>query len=273
MRPQPDRVIATRPVRPAFERAEKRLWFRDDRFGTAFFNAYLLLLCDEFEFVAIVRRYLADVSDPALKAQLKGWLGQEAAHGVQHRKACVHLDRVGLRYRGYHKVLSFVVFRVLFALMSRRLRIAVIAALEHLNTMLGEMCLRKVDYFGDSDAELSLLLRWHFAEEIEHRAVIHDVAEALRVGYVMRVLAGGLAYLLYTGILMATTVWLLLQNFDWCRPSTYWRLLRFAFVDERFVQYSLAYARDYLAPSFHPLGRDCDRYAAPVFAQIASPRH
>lgn len=272
MRPEPDRLIATRQVRPDFGRPQARLWFAGDRFRTALYNAYLLLLCDEFEFVAIVRDYLHDVQDPALKAQLKGWLGQEAAHGVQHRKSCAYLDRVGLRYRLYHRIENYLIFHVLFRLMSRRFRIAVVAALEHINTMLGEMCLRDPHYFDRADPDLALLLRWHYAEEIEHRAVIHDVAEALGVGYTMRVLAGALALPLYAGVLLLTTLWFLLQHRDWCRPSTYLGLLRFSFRDERFVGYCLAYARDYLARDFHPLKRDSDRYAAPVFEHLSPAR-
>jgi len=268
MRLPSDRVISTRPVRPRFEKAQARLWFRGDRFRTALFNAYLLLLCDEFEFVDIVRGYLPDVRDARLKDQLKGWLGQEASHGVQHRKACGYLDRMRLRYRGFHKVENFLIFKMLCPLLGRKFRIALIAALEHINTMIGEMCLRRPDYFTGADAELGLLLKWHFAEEIEHRAVIHDVAQAVGVGYVTRLLAGAAAFGLYTWVWFFTAAWFAMQSCDAFRPSTYLQMLRFFFVEERFSQISLAYARDYLSPRFHPLDRDSDRFAEPVFRHL-----
>ncbi|ABC36172.1 metal-dependent hydrolase [Burkholderia thailandensis] len=272
MRPQPDRVIPVRRVRPRFDDVEGRLWFGGDRFRTALFNAYTMLLCDEFEFVAIARDYLPAIRDEHLRRQLKSWLGQEAAHGVQHRKACDYLDRVGLRYRGFHKVENFLVFRFLFPLLGRKLRIALIAALEHINTLMGEMCLRRPDYFARANRELGLLLSWHFAEEIEHRAVIHDVADAAGVGYVTRITVGAFAFALYSGVLFATTFWFAAQSSDLLRPSTYVQWFRFMFVDERFAQFMLAYARAYLSPHFHPLKRDSDHFAEAVFRRLAPAR-
>lgn len=272
MRPQPDRVISVRRVRPRFETVDRRLWFGGDRFRTALFNAYTMLLCDEFEFVAIVRNYLPAIRDEQLRKQLKSWLGQEASHGVQHRHACAYLDRIRLRYRGYYKIENFVIFRFLFPLLGWKLRIGLIAALEHFNTLMGEMCLRRSDYFAKADSELGLLLSWHFAEEIEHRAVIHDIAEAVGVGYFTRIATGLLAFALYTGVLFTTAFWFAAQSSDLLRPSTYVQMFRFMFVEERFAQFVLAYARDYLSPRFHPLKRDSDRFAEAVFQRLVPAR-
>ncbi len=260
-RPEPERVVLVRRVRPQFEKVELRLWFRGDRFRTALFNAYTMLLGDEFEFVAIMRRYLPAVQEESLRLQLKGWLGQEAAHGVQHRNAYDYLDRMRLRYRSYHAVENFVYFHALFPILGARQRVALVAGLEHFNTLIGEMCLRPADYFAGADPELSLLLTWHFAEEIEHRAVVHDVAQELEVGYFTRVLTGVLAFVLYSSTLLVTAFWFAFQTGDVLRLSTYRTLYRFLFVEERFVFLFCAYAREYLSPRFHPLNRRTDAYA------------
>jgi predicted metal-dependent hydrolase len=272
MRLQPDRVISVRQVRPRFESVKDRLWFRGDRFRTAIFNAYTLLLCDEFEFVSIVRKYLPDIQDEKLREQLKSWLGQEASHGVQHRKARICLDTARLRYHGYHKIENFLIFRLLFPCLGTKVRIGLVAALEHFNTLIGEMCLHKAEYFSDVNNELGLLLSWHFAEEIEHRAVIHDVSQAIGVGYFTRVATGFLAFILYTGVLFTTAFWFALQSFDLLRPSTYFQLFRFVFIDERFAQFFFSYAYEYLSPRFHPLKRDSDCYSEPVFKRLAAER-
>ncbi|TWC59651.1 MULTISPECIES: metal-dependent hydrolase [unclassified Burkholderia] len=272
MRPQPDRPIPVRRVRPRFDVVGGRLWFGGDRFRTALFNAYTMLLCDEFEFVAIVRAYLPTVRDEALRRQLKAWLAQESSHGVQHRRAWDYLDRAGYRFRAYHKIENLLIFRFLFRLLGRKARIALIAALEHFNTLMGEMCLRRPDYFARVDHELGLLLSWHFAEEIEHRAVIHDTAQAVGVGYLTRIVTGAMAFALYAGVLLATTFWFAAQSSDLLRPSTYVQMFRFMFVDERFVQFVLAYARDYLSPRFHPLSRDTDHFAEAVLRGLATVR-
>ena len=267
--PDADRVIPVRQVRPRFGAVPDRLWFGGNRFRTAFFNAYLMLLCEESEFVSIVRKYLPALPDGTLRQQLKSWLGQEASHGVQHRKACLCLDRMRLRYRAYQRIVSFITFRMLFPILSKRFRISLVAGLEHFNTMIGEMCLSRPDYFANVDPELALLLRWHFAEEIEHRAVMHDVAEKTGVGYLVRILAGIVAFILYTGILFVTACWFAMQSLDLLRPSSYGQMARFLLVDERFVQFSLSYLRAYLAPRFHPLQRASDRFSEPVFQGLA----
>lgn len=272
MRLQPDRVISVRQVRPQFETVEDRLWFGSDRFRTAVFNAYTVLLCDEFEFVTIVRNFLPEIRDDKLRSQLKSWLGQEASHGMEHKKACACLYRVLPRYRGIHNVMSFLIFRLLFPLLSRKLRIGLVAALEHFNTMISEMCLCQPDYFANANKELSLLLSWHFAEEIEHRAVIHDVSQAMGVGYFSRIGTGIFAFALYTGALFTTAFWFAVQSLDIVRPSTYYQMFRFIFVDERFAQFFLLYAREYLSPRFHPLNRDSDRFSDPVFQRLAATR-
>lgn len=269
-RPHPHKPIVVRRVRPQFDAVEDRVWFAGNQFRTAVFNAYTLLLCEEFELVAIAGRYLPQITDEPLKKQLKAWLAQEASHGVQHRKACSYLDRMSLRYRGYQKIENFLAFRIIFPLLSKKFRIALIAGLEHFNTMIGEMCLARPDYFDHADKELSLLLQWHFAEEIEHRAVIHDVAQAAGMGYCARVATGLLAFLLYAGFLFITALWFAIQSTALLRPATYLQAFRFMFTEERFVQYFSIYLRAYLSPRFHPLTRESDRFSEPVFQRLAA---
>lgn len=270
VRIEADRVISVRQVRPHFDNVPDRLWFGGNRFRTAFFNAYTLLLCEECEFVAIVHKYLPAIRDEKLRVQAKSWLGQEASHGVQHRKACVTLERLGLRYRVYQRVINFVSFRMLFPVLSKSFRISLVAGLEHFNTMIGEMCLTQPDYFANVDEELALLLSWHFAEEIEHRAVIHDIAEEMGVGYFTRVIAGFFAFALYTAVLLVTACWFSMQSPDIFRPAWYRQLFQFLFKDEKYVRFSYTYLRAYLARAFHPLLRRSDQYAAPVFSHLDS---
>lgn len=100
------------------------------------FNAYTLLLCEECEFVCILRNYLPAVLDEKLRVQAKSWLGEEASHGVQHRKACVTLAYLELRYRDDQRVINFFSFRMLFSVLNKSFRISLAAGLEHCNTMI-----------------------------------------------------------------------------------------------------------------------------------------
>jgi predicted metal-dependent hydrolase len=267
-RPQPDRVITVRRVRPQFDTIETVLWFRGDRFRTDLFNAYTLLLADEHEFVRIMREYLPTVHDEGLRKQLKAWLGQEMSHGVQHIEARRYIDRLGLRHHAYHAVAHFLYFRLIFPALSSQQRLAFVAGLEHFNTLLGETCLRDAEYFSGAEDELSLLLRWHFAEEIEHRAVVHDVADAAGVDYFTRVATGALALTLSSATLFATAFWLAAQTGNVFRPTFYRSLFRFLCVDECYAQLFVSYLRDYLSPDFHPLDRDSDGFADRALSQV-----
>ncbi len=263
------RPIARRRVAPDFEATGgEHVWSRVDCFQADVCNAYTLLLTEEDQFVRIVRHALAGLEDQALRAQLKGWLAQEASHGVQHARARQVLDRQGLRHRLLLRMLHFINFGLFTRLLGRRLMLYVVAGLEHFNTMLGEMFLRRPACLRDADERMALLLRWHFAEEIEHRAVIHDVATAHGMGYAMRIFTGALAFGFYAWNLLLIAWVFAAQRGGLWRLSTLRSAFRFMFVDERFVQYFLGYFRDYLHLRFHPLDRPTDHLAEPILTSI-----
>lgn len=262
--PRAGRLIVVRRVKPAFESADISRWFRGDRFRTAYFTAYTLILADESEFVGIVRAFLPQVQAPRLRKPLKAWLGQETTHGVQHIRAQQALERGGLRFRGFLAVVRFVYYTVIARLLGRRLMLGVVAGLEHFNTMLAEICLRDPEYFRGCDRELALLLRWHLAEEIEHRAVVHDVAVHVGIGRFTRVFTGFIAFFFFSTTLFVTAGWFALQTGDVFRLSTYRQGLRFLFTEERFAGYFVRYLSDYCRRDFHPLGRHTDALAERV---------
>jgi hypothetical protein len=68
-------------------------------------------------------------------------------------------------------------------------RLAVAAALEPFNTALGQWLIqnRGLDYAG-ADQTMLDLLRWHGAEEIEHRSLVFDVYQNVCGNYALRAL-------------------------------------------------------------------------------------
>jgi uncharacterized protein len=269
--PQPARTIARRSVAPDFvEARSERVWSHADGFVPDFCNAYTLLLTEESQFVRIVRHGLVGLEAPVLRSQLKGWLAQETSHGIQHTKALHVLDLQGLRHGALLRMLHFINFKVFSRLLGQRLMLFVVAGLEHFNTMLGEMFLRRPASLDDADERMAQLLRWHFAEEIEHRAVIHDVATAHGMSYLLRVGTGALAFFFYAWNLLVVAGVFAVQRGGLLRLSTYRSAFRFMFVDERFVQYFLLYFAGYLRPRFHPLDRHTDYLAEPILARLST---
>src|SRR5690606_27734317 len=75
------------PRRMDFEFAEdtKRYWYRDSAFLTTFWTTLSTLFPEgETFFVDSVRNYRDQVTDPILKAQVAGFIGQEAMHSKEH---------------------------------------------------------------------------------------------------------------------------------------------------------------------------------------------
>ena len=157
-------------------------------------------------FVRSVRAFRDQVQDPELKAQVAGFIGQEAIHGREHR----HLnDR--LRELGY---LSHVVDR--FTKLSLGLderfappeyRLAVTAALEHYTATLAEVLLGDPEARAQlDDDEIKAILLWHAVEESEHKAVAFDVYQSVCGDQRLRRLAMNLISVGFIGSATAFTL-------------------------------------------------------------------
>jgi len=177
---------AVRPRRVAFSYdATPWPWIPGDPFTTRTIDALSLLLpAGEQWFVDVYKEALPRVQDPALRATARGFMGQEATHARAHERLLAHLYRRGLDARPFTLRVEWLFGRLLGARppipMPRRawleLRLGIIAAIEHFTCVLGDWILRAhaLDQAG-ADPSMLALLRWHGAEEIEHRAVAHDV--------------------------------------------------------------------------------------------------
>ena len=68
-------------------------------------------------------------------------------------------------------------------------RLADVAAIEHFTAVLGQWVIqnRGLEYAGADPAMLDVL-RWHGAEEVEHRALVYDVFQNLSGSYALRCL-------------------------------------------------------------------------------------
>jgi predicted metal-dependent hydrolase len=130
-------------------------------------------------FVRSVRNFRGEVSDPVLAQEMRGFIGQEAIHGREHRAFNRRLAELGYPTPFIEKVterLLALADRVL----SRKARLAVTAALEHYTATLAEQLLRDDDtkaLFGQPEV-LELFL-WHALEESEHKTVAFDVYRAV----------------------------------------------------------------------------------------------
>jgi predicted metal-dependent hydrolase len=126
-----------------------------------------------------VRHYRDQITDPVLKRQVAGFIGQEAIHGREHRALNQRLDDLGYPTKRIERFTKKGLgFRERVAPPISNL--AATAALEHFTATLAELLLGEEDcraQLGDS-AVLDVLL-WHALEEAEHKAVAFDVFRAV----------------------------------------------------------------------------------------------
>lgn len=126
-------------------------------------------------FIRSVRHHRHEITDPALAAQVKAFVGQEAVHAREHRALNQRLQRLG--YPTHHlDRRAHWGLRVVERVLPPSVRLAATAALEHVTATLADAILGSEeirDLFLDD--QVRDLVVWHAVEEAEHRAVAFDV--------------------------------------------------------------------------------------------------
>ncbi len=190
------------PRKVKFDWAKTPLeWIPGQPFASHFINQINMLLpAGEFWFCRMYNKALPLVSDDKLRDDVQMFIRQEAMHARAHGSAIkeyLQAHQIDTRYNT--EVMDFVFERV-FAdqpfgmqmpkILERRwllLRLGIIAAVEHFTCVLGNYALDNHvwDDLG-ADPVLLDLLRWHGAEEVEHRCVAFDLYSHLGGDYLSR---------------------------------------------------------------------------------------
>jgi len=256
---KPDRTVPTRRI--SFEESLRDLprhFAANGDLIQSHFAATLSALFPDGEdfFVRSVRHYRDQITDPVLKRQVAGFIGQEAMHGREHRALNGRLHALGYPTKGIERFTKWGLEareRVLPPISN----LALTAALEHFTATLAELLLSDPELqrqFGHE--QLKNLFLWHALEESEHKAVAFDVYKAVGGGERGRVWT--MNFITATFI-SATTIMMiisLLRDRDTYRRGVLrhsWRLFRRSPLMRREVWRAL---RDYNRRDFHPDDRD-----------------
>ncbi|MFN8228630.1 MAG: metal-dependent hydrolase [Mycobacterium sp.] len=203
-------------------------------------------------FIRSVRRFADQITDPELKSQIQGFIGQEVTHGREHRALNERLHQMGYPSRRIDRGT-----RMDLAAFERRLApltcLAITAALEHFTAVLAETLLtdeRAQELLGPSEVRAMLL--WHAIEESEHRSVAFDVYQAVggserRRIWTMRIIR--LTFTLNVGFFATVS---LLQDPASYHPVRLFRSLARLRHSPFLSRAVLARLRAYTRPGFHP---------------------
>jgi predicted metal-dependent hydrolase len=257
----PDRKVPTR--RMSFEeslRAVPRHFAADGDLVQSHVAAALSGVFPDGEdfFVRSVRHFRDEITDPELKRQVAGFIGQEAMHGREHRAFNARLAELGYPTKRVERFTK-AGLKLRTKVASPKSNLAATAALEHFTATLAELVLTNEevrDMFGD-DAVRNLFL-WHALEESEHKAVAFDVYKA--VGGSERTRVWTMNFLRYgfvLGMIFECTLSLLRDRETYRRGNLRKSLRRFrrspVVSKELWLQ-----LKDYNRPDFHPDDRDTD---------------
>jgi uncharacterized protein len=257
-----------------------RHWLAGNAAATAVSNGVSLLFPHgERFFVRAVKHFLDRIEDPELRAQIKGFFGQEGRHAREHDRFNAILRQQGYEIdrflETYEKLTDWIEART-----SPELRLAVTAAAEHFTAIMAEGALRGT-MLDASAPEMRALLAWHAAEEIEHKAVAYDVLQRIDPSYGLRVRGLAMATLVLGGFwLWAATVLLRQDGLRWPGALRQLRALRRvkrasgepagedarAGIDPVIRRVFLRGIREYLRPGFHPSQLANESLAAAWFA-------
>jgi predicted metal-dependent hydrolase len=204
-------------------------------------------------FVRSVRSYRDEVTDPELKRQVAGFIGQEAMHGREHRRFNERLASLGFPTRAIERTLRWG-FKASERLPGRSRRLAVTAALEHYTATLAEVLLT------DPRAQATLhidevrnLFLWHALEESEHKAVAFDVFGAVCGKHRMRRWVMNATTLgFFAGVIFWTGLSLLLDGATWRHPVCVLRSLAGLRRSPWVSRAIWRRLRDYNRRGFHP---------------------
>jgi predicted metal-dependent hydrolase len=234
-------------------------------FATHVLNVlHLLLPAGEEFFVDVFKKALPLIKDDQLRLDVQGFIGQEAVHSQAHAKVLAHFAARGVDLTPFTDQIRWLFEKLLGPRprwSPRRQhawlleQVSIVSAIEHYTAILGEWVLDASahDAIG-TDPMMLDMLRWHGAEEVEHKAVAFDTMTHLRAGYWRRaraqlVVAPAMLLLWIRGVRFLYKVDPYLPQGTKARWRDYVHAARRGLVPSplRFLRVG-----DYYRPGFHP---------------------
>ena len=207
-------------------------------------------------FVRSVRAYRDDITDPELKEQVGGFIGQEAIHGREHRTLNERLAELGYPTRTIDRGVD-IGLKLRERLLPKSSNLALTAALEHYTATLAEVLMTDPEARAMLTVpEVQSMFMWHALEESEHKAVAFDVYQAVSGKHWLRALTMNITTLLFVGGGVLVVLWSMMHDRDFYRPRTLFRSLRRLRHSPWINRRVYRHLRSYQKRDFHPDDRD-----------------
>ncbi|MEJ2899460.1 metal-dependent hydrolase [Acinetobacter sp. NS-4] len=213
-------------------------WIPQQPYVSYFINEINMILpAGEFWFCRLYNKVLPQIQDEKLKQDVQAFVRQEAMHAQAHNSANTeYLTARNIDIQRNLDVMNFLFSKLLadqpLGLKIPQLlehqwdlfRLGIIATVEHMTCVLGKYALYNQEWekLGADPAMLDLI-KWHGAEEIEHRTVAFDLYRHLGGGYIARYYLSVIVIVAVIGLWVDGTAHLLKQDprFQSICPAVY----------------------------------------------------
>jgi predicted metal-dependent hydrolase len=264
-------TVKPRHIKFSIQKAHRKYWFNDSPVKTLHANTLTASIpYGEQFFIACVLPYIKTIKDKTLRKNAIQFAKQELNHSKEHFRLFLKTvkpfyPRLKVKNNIYQKLFQGVAFIV-----GPKIRLAMVAAMEHFTAVTGELYIREPERLSGIDERIYLLWQWHFIEEIEHKSVAFDVLKTVSNSYVIRT----------TGFFLAAS-FLMLGFFSayghmaiadklYLKPSFYCQSMQFFWGKGGFLRkLSIPYL-SYLLPSFHPNNIQLTAEQMKLLEQLAS---
>jgi len=255
-----------------------RHWCAGDAFRTALFNALSMSFpVGEQFFIDSVRagfKTLPADKQERFRAEVQGFVGQEATHRRLHGLYNGQLEKLGLvndwalRAEKRLKLLEGT---------DPRHAVAITAANEHFTAILADWLLHNTQMLGTLDARMTTLWLWHAAEESEHKSTAFDLYAALGGSHEWRITWFRRVTLIFLSDALRQTVSNLRHDGTLWKWSTWKSAAVHLFGQHGLVRQTYRPWREYLRSDFHPCQQDSSASRrwleahADAFTPVSSP--
>ncbi|MCS5712090.1 metal-dependent hydrolase [Candidatus Berkiella aquae] len=231
----------------------RRYWFNDDPIKTLHANTLTASIpYGEQFFIACVLPHIKTIKDRAKRRNAIQFAQQERNHSKEHFRLFLktvkpYYPKLKVKNNLYQKL-----FQVVALLVGSKIRLAMVAAMEHFTAVTGELYIREPELLSGIDEQIYLLWQWHFIEELEHKAVAFDILKTVSNNYFVR----ATGFFLAASFLMigfSSAYWhMAIQDKLHTKLSFYRRSYQFFWGKSGLLRRLCWPYLRYLKPSFHP---------------------
>lgn len=231
-------------------------YFYDNNATATMFFAMLSGLFPPGErfFMESVRHFRDRITDEKLKAEVSGFMGQEAIHGREHDRLNEMLTARGIDMRAPDTMVRAGLW--LLEKLPHSQQLACTTYMEHFTALLAQQLLSDENFRSKADPEMIKLWQWHALEELEHKTVAYDVYDTIGNSQRERLLAAPYVAIALAPVVLLSWGWMVAKEGKASDLGDVGRGLNMLFGRKGFVTRILPKMPLFHRRNFHPAKHD-----------------